>query len=123
MQDLRLAVRSLCSTPIVTFVAVLSLALGIGANTAIFSLVNSLVLKSLPVRSPQQLYLLSAQETASFAAAVQLRHVQIVAATCRPLKAYPASRTAVVNRSSASEPVTRWRTACSSPATISRRSL
>ncbi len=64
MHDLRLAVRSLCSTPIVTCVAVLSLALGIGANTAIFSLVNSLVLKPLPVRNPQRLYLLSAEEAA-----------------------------------------------------------
>src|SRR5437899_8883051 len=49
MQDLRLAFRSLRATPIVTVVAILSLALGIGANTAIFSLVDSLVLRSLPV--------------------------------------------------------------------------
>jgi predicted permease len=55
MTDLRDAVRALRATPVVTAVAVLSLALGIGANTAIFSLVNSLMLRSLPVREPQRL--------------------------------------------------------------------
>jgi putative ABC transport system permease protein len=55
-RDLRLAVRSLRSTPIVTTVAILSLALGIGANTAIFSLIDSLVLRTLPcVVQPEQL--------------------------------------------------------------------
>ena len=46
MHDIRLAIRSLRSTPVVSLVAVLSLALGIGANTAIFSLVDSLVLRA-----------------------------------------------------------------------------
>ncbi len=55
MQDLRLAVRALRATPVVTAVAILSLALGIGANTAIFSLVSSLLLRSLPVVDPQRL--------------------------------------------------------------------
>ena len=59
MQDLRLAVRALRATPIVTSVAILSLALGIGANTAIFSLVNSLLLRTLPVVDPQRLVLIS----------------------------------------------------------------
>ncbi|MBZ5559175.1 MAG: ABC transporter permease, partial [Acidobacteriia bacterium] len=63
MNDLRLAFRSLRSTPIVSAVAILSLALGIGANTAIFSLVNSLLLRALPVREPQQLALVTDDET------------------------------------------------------------
>jgi putative ABC transport system permease protein len=59
MQDLRLAARTLLATPIVTSVAVLSLALGIGANTAIFSLVDSLILRALPVVEPQRLAVIS----------------------------------------------------------------
>jgi predicted permease len=59
MQDLRLACRALAATPVVTAVAVLSLALGIGANTAIFSLVNSLVLRPLPVAEPQRMVILA----------------------------------------------------------------
>ncbi len=55
MQDLRDAFRALKSTPVVTVVAVLSLALGIGANTAIFSILDSLILRSLPVRDPARL--------------------------------------------------------------------
>jgi putative ABC transport system permease protein len=57
MHDLRDAFRSLRSTPIVSIVAVLSLALGIGANSAIFSILDSLILRSLPVKAPQQLAL------------------------------------------------------------------
>src|SRR5437762_5190420 len=59
MQDLRLAVRALRATPVVTAVAVLSLALGIGANTAMFSLVNSLLLRTLPVHDPARLALMT----------------------------------------------------------------
>ena len=59
IQDVRVAIRQLIATPVVTVVAALSLALGIGANTAIFSLVNSLVLRALPVKDPQQLAILT----------------------------------------------------------------
>src|SRR5262249_25687271 len=59
LADLRQAARGLRSTPGFAVVAILSLALGIGANTAIFSLVDNVILKSLPVDRPDQLVKLS----------------------------------------------------------------
>jgi putative ABC transport system permease protein len=53
--DIRQAARALRANPGFAFVAVLSLGLGIGANTAIFSLINTVMLKSLPVRHPETL--------------------------------------------------------------------
>lgn len=53
--DVRHAFRLLVKTPAVTLVALLSLALGIGANTAIFGVINALLLRSLPVHEPERL--------------------------------------------------------------------
>ena len=54
-QDLRYALRVLQKNPGYLLTAVLSLALGIGANTAIFSLIDEIMLRSLPVKNPQEL--------------------------------------------------------------------
>jgi predicted permease len=59
MSDLRDAVRGLRTTPLVSVVAILSLALGIGANTAIFSILDALLLRSLPVHEPERLAMIS----------------------------------------------------------------
>lgn len=55
MQDIRVSLRSLMKSPGFTAIALLSLALGIGGNTAIFTLIHQVILKDLPVRDPQQL--------------------------------------------------------------------
>ena len=55
LQDIRVSVRALCKRPAFTAVALVSLALGIGANTAIFTLLQQLLLRNLPVRNPEEL--------------------------------------------------------------------
>src|SRR5262249_44438898 len=54
-KDLRFGWRLLASSPVFTAAAILSLALGIGANTAIFELINAVRLRTLPVKNPQEI--------------------------------------------------------------------
>src|ERR1041385_891040 len=55
MTELRLAFRTLLKSPVLSTVAIASIALGIGANTAMFTLVDQILLRLLPVRNPQEL--------------------------------------------------------------------
>ncbi|MBA2302101.1 MAG: ABC transporter permease [Acidobacteria bacterium] len=61
LADLRLALRGLRRSPLFATVAILSLALGIGANTAIFTLIDQILLRKLPVAAPEELVMLHQQ--------------------------------------------------------------
>src|SRR6267143_6556708 len=62
LKDLRYGIRMLAKTPAFTIVAVLSLALGIGVNTTVFSLLDAVMLRSLPVQHPEQIVDIATRE-------------------------------------------------------------
>jgi predicted permease len=72
VQDLRVSLRGLAKNTGFTVVALLSLALGIGGNTAIFTLINQVLLRNLPVREPEQLFAFGTSESAGIAGGIDL---------------------------------------------------
>jgi predicted permease len=72
LQDLRLSLRGLLKSPGFTLVALLSLALGIGANTAIFTLIEQVLLRELPVSHPEQLVTLTQASGGGVAGGIDL---------------------------------------------------
>ncbi len=91
--DLRYGLRMLAHSRTFTAVAVLSLALGIGANTAIFTLVNSMLLRALPVRAPEELVRIDGEWTNPIWEQVKSRQSQLFSgATAWSLNEFDMSR-------------------------------
>jgi hypothetical protein len=107
-RDVRYAFRMFLRTPGFTFVVVLTLALGIGANTAIFSLIDALMLRWLPVRNPQELVQVAFQPPTPkdspawrVSAASASRSAPPMPSVERPARSSPAATT---RRSACSQP-------------------
>jgi predicted permease len=77
-QDVRYAFRMLGKSPMLTIIVILTLALGIGANTAIFGLVNGILLRPLPVKSPEQIMVLAGQAQGDTLGIFTLSYPQLV---------------------------------------------
>jgi putative ABC transport system permease protein len=99
-QDLRYAVRMLLKQPGFTLIAVLTLALGIGANTAMFSVVNAVLLRHLPFPEPERLMLVEAKGAGNFTAP----DFRDLATQNRSFSQLGAYATATFNLSGGSEP-------------------
>jgi len=101
-KELAFSVRTLRRSPLFTAAAILSLALGIGANTAIFSLLDQVVLKSLPVRDPQRLVLLHTEYSAPGNSSSDNHESVFSAPMYRDLRDNSPAFTGVIARMSAS---------------------
>ena len=92
VQDLRYGLRTFRRNPAFAITALLSLALGIGANTAVFSVVNAALLRPLPVNRPEQLVLLNPRGDFSYPHYVALRDGSGVFADLIAASAHEANR-------------------------------
>ena len=103
-QDLRYGARMLAKKPLFTIIAVLTLALGIGANTAIFSVVNAVLLRSLPYHNPDQLIILAGATSAGDRDTLSTPEVQDFQAQMRSLEDLAAFQSQSVNLTGGERP-------------------
>lgn len=79
LQDLRYGIRRLLKQPVITIVAIISLGLGIGANTSIFSVVNAVLLRPLPYHDSERLVVVWETNSQAIAALMNLQNHNLVA--------------------------------------------
>jgi len=92
LNDLKFAFRQLLKNPGFTAVAVITLALGIGANTAIFNLLDAIVLRSLPVREPGRLFFVTTGGPVSGLSYATVEHLQRDDVEVGPVFAYRSTK-------------------------------
>src|SRR5687767_5598961 len=96
-QDLRYGFRMLTQKPLFTLIAVVTLALGIGANTAIFSVVNAVLLRSLPYHNANQLVVLFASTSSGDRDTLSMPEAQEFQAGMQSLEDFTAFQSQSVN--------------------------
>lgn len=103
-QDLRFGARGLFKQPGFTLVALLTLALGIGANTAIFSVVNAVLLKALPYHNSHRLILFTGADQGGGLGTISATEAQDFAAQLTMLEDFAAMQTQSINLTGGSQP-------------------
>ena len=104
LQDIRYGVRMMTKSPAFTLVAVLTLAAGVGANTAIFSVVNAVLLKSLPYHNSDRLVLVSGSDPSAGAGVISPAEAQDFAARLTTLEGFAAIQSQSINLTGGAQP-------------------
>jgi len=104
LQDVRYGVRMMIKTPVFTLIAVLTLAAGVGANTAIFSVVNAVLLKALPYHNSHRFVLVSGADQSAGFGTISPAEAQDFAAHLTTLEDFAAMQTQSINLTGGAQP-------------------
>jgi putative ABC transport system permease protein len=104
LQDARYGVRMMIKSPVATAVAVLTLAAGVGANTAIFSVVNAVLLKALPYHNSHRLVLVSGADQSAGPGVISPAEAQDFAAQLATLEDFAAMQSQSINLTGGDQP-------------------